>query len=223
MGVITKLSHLHCFHAPFVLSTQASDWNNHNRRVHLSSSCSQRYLLTGIQSMHVLTCRVRLQPCVRLDPFIHCILTSLCEWVTSAPESVHVLRWLQICFPSRDRTCEQRGRTTATADGQLAPVTETIWRSAPLSKFIWNLHSAEMIQKMTLNWHSGREYTDELIYYDWIQHIFKLVIFYTGPEFHFMFLFSVIKNCQKWHVDYSIIFTTQWPFSQKATPYFPMV
>lgn len=127
---------------------------------------------------------------------IHSLHSYIPVWVGDfSPWKCPCVRWLQICFPSRDRTCEQRGRTTATADGQLAHVTETIWRSAPLSKFIWNLHSAEMIQKMTLNWHSGREDTDELIYYDWIQHIFKLVIFYTGNEFHFMFLFSVIKNC----------------------------
>lgn len=51
---------------------------------------------------------------------------------------------------------------------------------------------------MTLNWHSGREDTDELIYYDWMQHILKLVIFdltytYTDAEFHFVF-YSLLKK-----------------------------
>lgn len=136
--------------------------------------CHQHTCIKLKQSTHTRPCPSQLQLLTKVFINWHainecahmsCLLAAMClpgsihslhsyshVWVGDfSPWLCPCVRWLQICFPLRDRTCEQRGRTTVNVDGQLAHVTESIWRSVRFCKLILHLDSAEMVQKEKKN------------------------------------------------------------------------
>lgn len=161
---MTKLlSHFHFFfffHTPSVINTHASHINWHKLKQSTDQWASQLQLLRNlIINWHTINACAHMScllaaMCLPGCAFIHYILISMCEWVTLASECVHVCDDYKSAFPWGITLCEQHGRTNVNVDGQPACVSETIWRSVPLSPLILAFRFCRIPPEMVLKKHT---------------------------------------------------------------------
>lgn len=111
--------------------------------------------------------------------YTHNILLSMCEWVTLASDCAHVCNDYKSAFPWGISLASGVVAPKWVFDGQLVHVSGTIWKSIPLTQWIFAFISSRIPPEIVifLIKRSGED-TADLIYHEWLQHIWKLASFW---------------------------------------------